>query len=63
MADQTFIAITVAGENTGNPAPGTENIKTLEEAKAWLDVNQEYIENQDKSLGHDFRSKYVLLAD
>ena len=29
MSDQTFIAITVAGENTGNPAPGTENIKTI----------------------------------
>ena len=63
MSDQTFIAITVSGENTGNPAPGTENIKTIEESKDWLDIHQEFIENQDKSLGHDYGSKYILLAN
>ena len=59
MEEMTFIAITIPGENT--PVPGTENIKTKEEALVWLDEHQEFIPNEDTSTGHEFKSKYILL--
>jgi hypothetical protein len=59
MEEMTFICITYPKQNT--PVPGTEHIKTLEEAQEWLEINQEYIPNEDTSNGHEFRSKYILL--
>jgi hypothetical protein len=58
MAETTFIAITLPGENT--PAPGAEHITNKEDAITWLETHQEYIPNEVGS-ELEFKSKYVLL--
>lgn len=59
MEEKIFVGVCLSGEDT--PAPGTEHIKTKEEAIVWLEEHQEYSPNEAGESEHEFKSKYILL--